>query len=297
MSYQYFVVDAFTDSAFGGVPVAVFPDTSDVPHALYATLASEMLTADTVFITRIKPGERYEFQFFDPSGERSPGAHTILAGVQALITNKELSFSSQSIKVDTVDDCIEVHIDPSATQHPIMLSQSLMPEVDHYVPQDDDIADICGLNSNDISANYRALIASCGKPYLIVPLKSYKAVREANFNNGAWAKSSLPTNLVDKILLFSPSTDSGADFHTRLIEQKGKASIDPAVGEVMPAFAAYLCAQKTVTLGTHSFTVRRGANNARQSHLQIEMDNREDAALKIRIGGNAVAASKATILT
>lgn len=297
MSYQYYVVDAFSDSAFGGVPVAVFPDTSDVPHALYATLASEMLTSDTVFITRISAGERYEFQFFDPSGERNPGAHTIVAGVQALITSGELKNAAQSIKIETVDDCIEVNIDPEATRNPIMLSQSLMPEIDRYVPHDEQIASICGLNASDISSKYRPLVASCGKPYLIVPLKSYQAVREANFNYSHWSESSLPSHLVDKILLFAPSTDSGADFHTRLIELGGKASIDPAVGEVMPAFAAFLCAQKSVNLGTHSFTVRRGANHARQSHLQIEMDNREDTALKIRIGGCAVATSKATILT
>lgn len=299
MSYQYFIVDAFTEAAFGGVPVAVFPDTSDVPHALYATLASEMVAADTVFISRITEGERYEFQFFGPLGAARPGAHTLLAGLGALVQAGELTNTeSKKIKIDTVDDCIEVHYDPSTPRNPILMSQLLTPEVDSFVPPPAELAKIIGLDESDIaSSKYSSLIVSCGQPYLIVPIKSYHAIREAAFHRSHWASSSLPQSLVDKILLFAPNTDgAGADFHSRLLENNGKPAGDPAVGEVMPAFAAYLCQQSHVSKGTHSFTVRRGANNARQSHLHIEMDNVEEKSLKIRIGGAAVATSKAEIL-
>ncbi|MFT7561365.1 MAG: trans-2,3-dihydro-3-hydroxyanthranilate isomerase [Flavobacteriales bacterium] len=300
MSYHYFVVDAFTETAFGGVPVAVFPDTSDVPHALYATLASEMVSADTVFISKHRDCNRFEFQVFDQYGEAQPGAHALIAGIEALVKSEQIDLidGKAQIKLDTVEDCIEAHIDLSSSKHPILLKQVLNPLHDRFVPSPAEIAALLGLNEADIvEGKYSTLITSCGKPYLIVPVKSYLAVREASFHQNIWARTTLPQNLVDKILLFAPNTDSsGADFHARLITQKASNHSDPAVSEAMPAFAAYLCMQESVQTGTHSFTVRRGANEARQSYIHIEMDNTDEPSVNVRIGGSAKATTSAHIL-
>ena len=304
MSYEYFIVDAFTETPFGGVPVAVFPNAEFIPPAYRSVLCEETGASDAVFVQSITSAktaseDRFGFEFFNAVGRTLPSAHTLIAGLAVLNETKSLAqaHGTQSLKIETPEDCIEAFVDTSVTACPYLLKQTLTPTLDNFVPIKQTIANIIGLSDSDIAdTNYNCLIASCGVPYLFVPLKSYHAVREAHFNNGPWAASSLPTSLVDKILLFAPSTDqSGAHFHTRLLERNPVRGTDPAVGETLPAFAAYLCQQKHVQKGTQSITVRRGPNDGRQSHLHLEIDNREEQPLGLRIGGSAIVAAKGVI--
>ncbi len=295
MSHPYYIVDAFAENAFSGVPVAVFPAADTISQALAKTLAGEMLAADVVFI-RKGNGVDFSLQAFHEGQSASAGAHCMIAAASGLIHHGLLEVIDN--KAHFLFEQAEVHIDLANTRHPILISQKIEPTIDRYTPGTDDIASTIGLNTSDIStARYTSLIVSCGKPYLFVPLKSYHALREAAFHNREWSQSSLPQSLVDSLILFAPNTDNqGGDFHARLLERGTGATSDPAIGEAMPAFAAYLCEQQSVQQGTHSFSVRRGANGARQSLIQLEMDNSGEPTIKIRIGGSTAITSKAELL-
>ncbi len=300
MGYRYFIVDAFSDVVFGGVPVAVFPDADQIPPAFLRPLAEEVVADDTVFIHSIDPGRRYGFRSYNSEGACVPGAHALIAGLAALKHSAQIQQvdGSTPIKIDTVEDAIEAYIDTSAKRFPFLLKEHLLPSIDRFVPEQDELANIIQLSADDIShRHYQSMISQCGKPILVVPLKSYHAVREAEISLNQWVQSSLPTSLVDEILVFAPSTDrSGADFHARLLVKGAARGSDPAVGDALPAFAAYLNAQDHVRKGTHSITVRRGANNERQSTLHLELDKREEEGLNIRIGGAAVVSSYGEVL-
>jgi len=56
----------------------------------------------------------------------------------------------------------------------------------------------------------------------------------------------------------------------------------------MPAFASYLCSFDFTQQGTHSFAVDRGDETSRRSVINIEMDNKSQGELALRIGGEAV---------
>lgn len=300
MSLQYFIVDAFAEKAFAGVPVAVFPNAADISPELQAKLAGEMLSADVVFIQR-EPRNAFTLSAWHQGKSASAGAHTMLAAAAGLLRDKQVDLDGGKAEFSFIrpgEDTAEVSVNMANQQYPILISQSLRPDIDRYAPSTEEIAATIGLESSDIaSARYSRLIVSCGKPYLFVPLKSYHALREAAFHNREWSHSSLPQSLVDSLLLFAPNTDNkGGDFHARLLERGTGTTADPAIGEAMPAFAAYLCQQKSVQKGTHSFGVRRGANDARQSLIQLEMDNDGEERIRVRIGGATVITSQAEIL-
>lgn len=299
MSYQYYIVDAFSDVAFGGVPVAVFPEATKIPPAYFHVLSEEINTTDSVFIEHTDEKNRFIFHFFNRNGRCQPGAHSIIAGLAALRQHNDIQddHTTTAIKIDTLEDSIDAFVDPDASEFPFLLKQTVSPTIDYFTPNLNETAEIIGLNAEDISIkHYSSLIASSGGPFLIVPLKSYIAVREAKFNLDAWSASSLPTSLVDKILLFAPNTDKdGADFHTRVLDKSRLGELDPPVGEVLPAFSAYLCEQKHVQRGTHSITIKRGPNDGRQSLLHLEIDNRGELPLTLRIGGSAVLTAQGEI--
>ena len=300
MSLRYNIIDAFAEQAFSGVPVAVFPQAEDIPASLRAVLASEMLAADTVFISK-NPDKSFALTAFHQGKVTAAGAHTMLAAAAGLVNDKQVHLESGKAEFSFArpEGPVEVFVNTSSLHHPILISQTITPNIDRYAPSPDEISSTIGLSANDIaSTRYTSLIVSCGKPYLFVPLKSYHALREAAFHNREWSNSSLPQSFVDSLLLFAPNTDNkGGDFHARLLERGAGATADPAIGEAMPAFAAYLCEQKNVQAGTHSFSVRRGANDARQSLIQLEMDNEGADSIKIRIGGSSVITTSAEVIS
>jgi trans-2,3-dihydro-3-hydroxyanthranilate isomerase len=145
--------------------------------------------------------------------------------------------------------------------------------------------------------HFEPLIVSCGTPYLIVPIKSYRAIQEARFKFDPWSRSSAPSSLAQDILLFANNTDpTVADFHTRLFGPDIAGYEDPPVGATIPAFANYLCAHPHIQLGTHCFAVERGHSGARQSIISVEMDNRRSPDLTIRVGGKAVLMSESRLM-
>ena len=261
-----------------------------------------MTTSETVFIEQEGEGE-FALRTFSHQGEQGFAAHTSIAALKAIqhsgLIDREKDFGV--IKLISQDGIVSGCIEHKDGQETILVSKKIEQRFDSFTPNSEDIANIIGLRSNDIDTyNYRSLIVSTGinassAPHLFVPLKSYTAIREAYFNRKAWTQSSLPTSLVDKIFLFAPNTDQkGDDFHGRLLDGNSNVS-DPAIGEATPAFAAFLCQQKNVQKGTHVFTIRRGANEARQSHLHVEMDNFGDEQLNLRIGGRAFVTAQAQL--
>lgn len=301
MGYKYYIIDSFTDVAFGGVPVAVFPEADLIPDAYHKALSEEVVASDTVFIKNADTeAHRYSFLSYNEKGACIPGAHTMLAGIAALVNHHNESAEQPSaIKIDTTEDCIDAFVDPLSSRYPYVLKRKLNPTIDHFVPRNDEISSIIGLSGEDIATQkYRCAIAHCDTSYLFVPLMSYHAVREAEFINSAWSASSLPASLVDKVIVFAPNTDkSGADFHMRLLTRTAPPKADPAIGEAMPAFAGYLCDQVRVQKGTHCITIRRGENHGRQSFIQLEIDNTGTLPIQVRIGGSAVLTATGEIVT
>jgi len=70
---------------------------------------------------------------------------------------------------------------------------------------------------------------------------------------------------------------------------------DPPVGSAMPAFCSYLCSFEHTRKGTHTFAVERGTQNSRRSLIQLEMDNKGQEKLTVRIGGQAVLFGKGEV--
>ena len=137
---------------------------------------------------------------------------------------------------------------------------------------------------------------SCGFPYLIVPVWNYESVRKARFNFTAWSQSVAPQTAAQEILLFAPKSPfPDADFNARLLGPRIGLFDDPPIGSAMPAFCAYLCSFDHTRKGTHTFAVNRGGANSRRSVINLEMDNKQEARLTVRIGGEAVLAGKGEI--
>ncbi|MCI0733899.1 MAG: PhzF family phenazine biosynthesis isomerase, partial [Methylococcaceae bacterium] len=182
---------------------------------------------------------------------------------------------------------------------PVLVQFTLKPEpvVDRFVPRESEIAEFLELPIKAVDTKkYQPMMISCGFPYLVVPLTSYQAVRNARFNLSVWSRTAAPATSAQEILLFSAQTANPvSDFHVRLVGPRIGVKEDPPIGSSIPAFTSYLCAQPHVRTGTYTFAVDRGTESSRQSLLHLEMDNKGKNQLSIRVGGEAILMSRGTM--
>jgi len=300
MKYKYYTADVFTDKPFFGVPLPVFPDASGLTDEQMQQLASELSTSSTVFLFSGQEDHSRKIRVFTPQKEVAANTHTILAASFILTATGSVALNGRHTLVSL--EGAEQSVDTYVTQQegkPTLVQQTYDTHaaIDYYTPTEEELAAMLSLTPADIGfEHYRPLIVSCGVPYLIVPIKSYHAIREARFNLSAWSNSTAPSSLAQEILLFANNTDDNpADFHARLIGPAIAFHEDPPIGGAIAAFASHICDHPHVQEGTHTFAIQRGANDARKSILHVEMDNKKTKDLTIRVGGSAVLMSEAEI--
>src|SRR5438552_3806806 len=75
-TYQYHLVDVFTDRAFGGNPLAVFPDGASVPGEQMQSLAKELNLSESTFVLPpTDPTHNFRLRIFTPSYEMPMAGH------------------------------------------------------------------------------------------------------------------------------------------------------------------------------------------------------------------------------
>lgn len=308
MKYKYYTTDVFTDQAFHGVSLPVFPDASGLDSIKMQQVANELSTAETIFLFPNTHAENnHDIRVFSRQKELPANTHSILAASHVLAETEAvlLTDTHTLISLTNNDKTINTYVSKNTNNQNndditglIQQTYNTHAAIDYFTPTTEELAAMLSLTSADIGFdNYRPLIVSCGVPYLIVPIKSYHAIREAKFNETSWSNSSAPTSLAQEILLFSNNTDNNpADFHARLLGPAIAHYDDPPIGGAISPLANYICAHKHIQAGTHVFGVQRGANDARQSMFYVEMDNKQSNDLTIRVGGHAVLMAEASIM-
>jgi PhzF family phenazine biosynthesis protein len=294
MKYQYYIADVFTNQLFNGAQIAVFPQADGLNAKMMATIAKELNLSETVFICNETSSENLlRMRIFSPYKEIDFAGHPIIAAAFVLCESGNIALNAPltAIIFKQNDGNIEVNISSTNGKAGfVQFSRSVSAIIDRFAPTDEELCRVLGLQLSELDhKKYSPRLASCGFPYLIVPVWNYESVRKARFNYPAWSQSAAPQTAAQEILLFAPkSPNSDADFNARLLGPNIGLQVDPPVGSAMPAFCSYLCSFEHTQKGTHTFAVERGEIASRRSLIQLEMDNKQQENLMVRIGGQAV---------
>ncbi|MDX1490145.1 MAG: PhzF family phenazine biosynthesis protein [Pseudohongiellaceae bacterium] len=288
---HYYIVDVFTDKAFNGAQIAVFPEASELNEGQMQLIARELNFSDTVFV-QPKTKSDYKLKVFTPNDRRNFSGHATLAAAYVLGKSSlaPLQEKHTSVTMEQNESLTHVVISQQDDDLFIQFSRKSSPVVDRYVPNNHELAASLSLEERDISKTpYNTLLVSCDQPFLIVPLTSFEAVRKAQFNFKQWSSSVAPISAATEILLFSTKSDlKTSNFHGRIVGPQIGIDEDPPIGAAMPAFTGFLNAQGHVRPGTYSFVIDRGTVTTRKSVLSIEMVNQKGKENEIRVGGPAV---------
>jgi trans-2,3-dihydro-3-hydroxyanthranilate isomerase len=302
VNYFYYIVDVFTRSAFDGAPLAVFPEAAGLNAAQMQKIAEELNLSESVFISASDNSDEFKLKIFSPVEEKMFGGHAAIAAGFVLGNSEHVDLSTGSVEISLLQKCGPVNTVITREEDGslfIQFSRSAEAVSDRFVPSNQQLAEMLGLEESDISkSRYNTLLVACEQPYLIVPLSSFDAVRKAEFNFKSWSTSVAPVSPASEILVFSTKSDLvESNFHARLLGPQISLDEDPAIGSSMPVFAAYLSEHDHVKQGTYAYTIDRGTINTRRSILSVELINQKDKENIVRVGGPAIIVSKGSIVS
>ncbi len=284
MKYRYVTLDVFTDRPFGGNPLAVVHDAESLTGAQMQRIAREFNYSETVFVLPAESGEHdARVRIFTPARELPFAGHPTIGTAHVLAAAR--SDEPDEIVLGEGIGPVPVRITwdggrPVAGE----LTVTGPGERDDDVPSPACLADILGLESDDIGASgLHAAVMSCGIPFLLVPLTGSDAVRRAKLVAAPWEEHLLDS-AGENVYLFAVD---GNDVHARMFGPAVGVAEDPATGSAAAALAAYLGAAAG-TDGSHRWDVAQGVEMGRPSVLQIEAVCESGEVRAVRVGGSSV---------
>lgn len=86
--HEYYLIDVFTNRAFSGNPLAVFPTTEDIDASTMQAIANERNLSETVFVGRAGPGQLPRalppIRIFTPTMELPFAGHPVVGTAHQL---------------------------------------------------------------------------------------------------------------------------------------------------------------------------------------------------------------------
>jgi trans-2,3-dihydro-3-hydroxyanthranilate isomerase len=299
-SRRFVTLDVFTSAAFGGNQLAVFPDASGIPEEALIRITREFNFSEVTFCyPPSNPANTKRVRIFTPGKEVPFAGHPTVGTAIAL----HLLGSGGGAQGAEVKLVLEEGVGPvpvtvrTGDGAPFaQFAVAKLPEIGPPAPSRGMLAEILSIDTDDIQASPMApQNVSCGLPFLMVPLRSVKAVSRARVRIDKF-ETTLRSAWASEIFVFTKNPESGdAHVHARMFAPGINIAEDPATGSANACLAGYLAARSPQRDGTLAWTVDQGIEMGRPSRLEIEADKSAGAITAIRVGGNAVMVGEGTL--
>jgi trans-2,3-dihydro-3-hydroxyanthranilate isomerase len=288
--FRFYTFDVFTDTPFGGNPLAVVLDADDLSGERMQAIATEFNLSETVFVLKpVKPGaDRKKLRIFTPQTEL-PFARHPTVGASYLLAKLNLVELNPAHPVMALEEGVgDVPVKVQSGAHgprSTQMSVPRMPERGPAPPPRADLAAMLSLAESDLLPGHAAY--SCGVPFLFVPVRDREAIARAKLRidiwekllSGWWAKSVFP---------FTTDTVSKeAQIHARMFAPALGVAEDPATGSAASALAGFLHDQDPRDRSRH-WLVEQGFEMGRPSLIDLEADVVAGKVTAIRVGGSSV---------
>jgi trans-2,3-dihydro-3-hydroxyanthranilate isomerase len=134
--------------------------------------------------------------------------------------------------------------------------------------------------------------ASCGVPFMYVPIRHLAGVERARVNQAALEQ--LPkSEWTSHLYVYTRETVTPeADVHARMFAPAMGLVEDPATGSAASSLAGVLALTATQSSGTLRWRVEQGFEMQRPSLIDVEADLQDGIITAVRVGGHAVLISQ-----
>jgi trans-2,3-dihydro-3-hydroxyanthranilate isomerase len=280
---RFYIVDVFAESRYSGNQLAVFRDCAKLSTEAMQRIAQEMHYSETTFITSEEPQNGgYDVRVFTPAYELPFAGHPTL-GTAFIVQSQILSQPAERIVLNMKVGQIPVTFSYRKGNPDILWMRQKPPTFGKTFGRGR-IAKILGLKVSDFNPRFPIMLVSTGVPFVIVPLRTLKAVRGIKLELAALRKLLHETEST-VILVFSPETYSKEnDLNVRVLGVPEVIPEDPATGSGNGCLAAYLVKQRYFGTDKIDIKVEQGYEINRRSLLLLRARQTTDE-IEVSVGG------------
>jgi len=288
LRYRYFICDVFTDTPFGGNPLAVLPDASGLDTDRMQQIAREFNFSETSFVFPPEAGGDRRVRIFTPKVEVPFAGHPNIGTAFVLAASGELD-GRESVLFEEAAGEVRVSIDRGAgadgpvrcelaAPAPLQLSEPASAEL---------VAGALSLEPGDlVTETHLPQAASVGLPFLMVELPDAATLARARIDAEMFeviAEAGLPPDIHMYV-----RSDDDYDIRARMFAPLDGVPEDPATGSANCALAGLLAHYAPGDDCDLTWRILQGVEMGRPSLLEARAAKRDGRVTGAWIGGGAV---------
>ncbi len=298
-TYLFIQCDVFTDHAFGGNPLAVFPDGRGLDSATMQKIAREMNLSETVFV--LPPSDETKalrrLRIFTPTTELPMAGHPVVGTWNVLAREGVVAPPPSGTGQVTIQQELQVGILPVGIEFvdgvpvKVIMTQP-PPQVGQPLEIVESAARALSLPADElICSPLPIVVSSTALPYLIVPLRSRATLSRIVINSPALSELLQQTQAQGIYAVTRETHSPEAILSTRMFAGSALGvGEDPATGSAAGPLAATLVHYGVVKPvdGVARFIIEQGVDMGRPSYIEAEVKGEIGAACLVRIKGSSV---------
>jgi trans-2,3-dihydro-3-hydroxyanthranilate isomerase len=287
MAHRFVIADVFTEKAFGGNQLAVFPDARGISDRAMQAIAREFNFSETTFVLPPQDARhRCNVRIFTPSRELGFAGHPTV-GTAAVLAHLGLLEPKDGMASIVFEEkagpvSLEVHVGripifaTFAVERAVEVGAAPLPR--------GAVAAVLSLPEDAVLETW---FASLGLPFCFAHLADQAAVDRAAIDGAAWS-THLAHAWAPDIFLFAGSLQPGSRLYARMFAPGVGIVEDPATGSASATLAGTLAARTPEREGTLVWTIDQGVAMGRPSVIEASAEKREGGVLRAMVGGPTV---------
>jgi trans-2,3-dihydro-3-hydroxyanthranilate isomerase len=292
-TYRYLHYDVFTDAAFEGNQLAVFPEPAGLTTDEMQTITREMNFSECTFIFPPEtPGTDVRMRIFTPGEELPMAGHPTIGSTFALAAEGVIAPGQAGFVFGLGVGPTPVSLEWKGKALDFAWMTQKNPEFGPEIKDRAAFAGALGVATGDL-ADAPPQRVSCGVPFLFAALRSRTAVDRVAVDSKAYVAAGTTAGVGD-LPLFIFTTERGAvageeAVYSRMLAPQFGIFEDPATGGASGPLGCYLFLHRLVPRERLSHAVSlQGVKMRRPSRIHIAIDAKGDDITRVRVGGRSV---------
>ncbi len=282
----FYIVDVFAEAKYTGNQLAVFTNAAGLSTAQMQDIAKEINYSETTFIT--EPQEKlggYDVRIFTPKKELPFAGHPTI-GTAYILQKEIIKQPIQKIVLNLQVGQIPVTINYSNGEVEWLWMQQKAPTF-HQVLPSYSLAEVLGIDLEEIDTRFPIQEVSTGVPFIITPLKSLQSLKEIKLDKEKYFQL-IDTIEAKCILAFCPQTyHQNNQLCVRVFADYLGVPEDPATGSANGCLAGYLVKYSYFGKSEINIRVEQGYEIDRPSLILLHA-NKKDTEVEVNVGGKVI---------
>jgi trans-2,3-dihydro-3-hydroxyanthranilate isomerase len=302
--YNFYQLDVFTQKAFCGNPLAVFPEADGLSGEQMQQIAREMNLSETVFVLPSDKALR-RLRIFTPAQELPLAGHPVV-GTWNLLARLGITEQAENGFVEIAQELklgvlpVEIEFRDKKPFQVVMTQGKF--KASGIVSDKNEIEKLAAglglkISDFDLPENLPIQTVSTGIKALAVPIVSLEALSRCRINSSLLSEVYLAHGAIGCYAFTFETVEKGSRVHARFFAPDDGIAEDAATGSAAGSLSGYLIhhgAVKTIEKNVE-FTIEQGDFMKRPSRILAKVTGERGTVEKVKIGGSSVIVAKGRV--